>query len=561
MSVLAPLFKMAEALLELLVPVVVKNIIDIGLPASDSRYIIKSAGVLAVYALMGLIFSITAQYFSAKAAVGFASDLRVDLFGHISTLSYSQLDKTGTAALITRLTSDINLAQNAVNLTLRLLLRSPFVVFGAVIMAFTVDARSALVFAGAVPLLGIIIFAVMLVTMPLYKRVQDKLDLVLRGVRENLNGVRVLRAFSKEKEEISRFEGVSKELYGASLFAGNISSVLNPVTYVLLNAAVILLIYIGALRVNSGAMTQGAVVALYNYTLQILVELLKLANLIISVSRGIAGAKRIETVFAEKPDMTYPENGASPDYSLPAVEFKNVCLRYGENSDDSLSDISFTAEKGKKIGIIGATGSGKSSVISLIPRFYDSTGGRVFVFGRDVKEYSHKTLNELISVVPQKAVLFSGTVRDNILMGNENASDEEINSALKSARAFDFINEKGGLDAAADQGGRNFSGGQKQRITVARALIKKAPILILDDSFSALDAVTEKNMREELFALDYDPLIIIVSQRTAGVRHCDNILVFEDGKITASGTHSELLETSPAYAFINKTEKGGAQIG
>jgi len=560
-SVLAPLFKMAEALLELLVPIVVKRIIDIGIAAGDRGYIAKNAVILAVLALTGLVFSITAQYFSARAAVGFSSDLRADLFKHISSLSYSQLDKTGSSALLTRLTSDVNLSQNAVNLTLRLLLRSPFVVFGAVIMAFTVDAPAALVFAGAVPALGAIILAVMLVTMPLYKKVQERLDAVVKSVRENLSGVRVLRAFSKEKEEEALFEQNVGALYKSSVFAGKISSALNPATYVLLNAAVIALIYIGAVRVNSGSMTQGAVVALYNYTLQILVELIKLANLIVSVSRGIAGAGRIEAVFAEKPGMAYPEKGAIPDFSAPAVEFNNVFLRYGDNSDDSLSAVTFTANSGEELGIIGATGSGKSSVVNLIPRFYDAVSGSVKVFGNDVKDYSRDTLEGLVSVVPQKAVLFSGTVRDNILMGRKNALDGEIISALKTAQAEEFVFAKQGLDTVIEQGGRNLSGGQKQRLTLARALIKNAPILILDDSYSALDASTERNMRNALKNLENAPLIITVSQRTSGVKHCSNILVLEDGRITGSGTHSSLLKTSSAYSFTAKTEKGGDEIG
>ncbi|MBQ7637271.1 MAG: ABC transporter ATP-binding protein [Clostridia bacterium] len=556
LSILAPLFKMAEAALELMVPVVVKNVIDNGIALSDTGYIIKNVVILAALAFAGLVFSITAQYFSAKAAVGFSSDLRADLFGHITRLSFSQLDSSGPSALITRLTSDISLAQNAVNLTLRLLLRSPFVVFGAVIMAFTVDSRCALVFAGAVPMLGAVIFAVMFVTMPLYKKVQGKLDAVLKGVRENLSGVRVLRAFSKENEEISRFEGASETLYRASLFAGKISSALNPATYVILNAAVIALIYIGALRVDKGVMTQGAVVALYNYTLQILVELLKLANLIITISKGIAGANRIGSVFAGKPDMKHPEHGEKPDFSAPAVEFRDVCLRYAENSDDSLTNASFKAEKGGTLGVIGATGSGKSSLIDLIPRFYDVSSGSVSVFGRDVRSYSAETLGELVSVVPQKAVLFSGTVRDNLLMGGENADDDELANALKIAQAYDFVFNKDGLGTVIEQGGRNLSGGQKQRLTIARALVKKAPILILDDSFSALDAATGRMLRDALAGLSYRPLVITVSQRVSCVKDCDNILVLEDGKITAAGKHGELLINSPAYKFINDTERG-----
>ncbi len=527
-SILAPLFKMAEALLELFVPVVVKNIIDVGIAGKDTSYIVKCAALLVLLALIGLAFSITAQYFSARAAVGFSADLREDLFRHVSGFSYNKIDRMGASALLTRLTSDTDLAQNGVNLTLRLLLRSPFVVFGAVIMSFTVDAKTALISAGAVPVLGLVIVGVMLFTMPLYKRVQEKLDGVLGHTRENLSGVRVIRAFSKEQAQTDEFAEKTGALFSVSFFAGKISSLLNPVTYILINFATILLIYTGALRVDRGLLTQGAVVALYNYMAQILVELIKLVNLVVTVSRALAGAKRIESVLAE-------------------------------NADLSLRGVSFTA-RGGSLGVIGATGAGKSSLIDLIPRFYDVSAGEVRLFGHNVKAYSAETLQRLVAVVPQKAVLFSGTLRDNLKWGDPNASDEALWSALEKAQALDFVTAKGeGLDFMIEQGGRNLSGGQRQRLTVARALVKNAPVLILDDSYSALDTATEKAMRAALQNTGAR-LIITVSQRTGSVAGCDHILVLEDGALTAAGTHASLLEESPAYAFIHSCEEGGAGV-
>ena len=558
-SVLAPLFKMAEALLELLVPLVVRNIIDVGIVNADTSYIVRCTVQLAVMALLGLAFSVTAQYFSARAAVGFSADLRADLFRHIASFSYADIDKMGASALLTRLTSDTDLAQNGVNLTLRLLLRSPFVVFGAVIMSFTVDVKSALIPAVAVPVLGLVIAGVMLFTMPLYKKVQEKLDSVLGHVREALSGVRVIRAFSKEQAHAAAFAEKNDTLFSVSFFAGKISSLLNPVTYILINIATVVLIYTGALRVQSGLLTQGTVVALYNYMAQILVELIKLVNLVVTISRALAGAKRIETVLAEETDMTYPAGGAQPDFSAPAVEFVHADLKYGENADLSLRDVSFTAAGGS-LGVIGATGSGKSSLIDLIPRFYDVTSGEIRLFGHNVKEYSAETLQRLVAVAPQKAVLFSGTLRDNLRWGNENASDEELLRALETAQALSFVNEKGeGLDLMIEQGGRNLSGGQKQRLTVARALVKNAPVLILDDSGSALDAATEKALRAALRAVEAK-LVITVSQRTGSVAGCDEILVLEDGALTARGRHEALLSQSPAYAFIYSCEEGGAGV-
>ena len=559
-SILAPLFKMAEALLELMVPLVVKNIIDRGIAAGDTACIAKNAGLLALLALAGLAFSVTAQYFSARAAVGFSADLRADLFRHVTGFSYARIDKMGASALITRLTSDTDLAQNGVNLTLRLLLRSPFVVFGAVIMSFTVDAKSAAVSAVAVPVIAVVIAAVMLATMPLYKRVQEKLDAVLGHVRENLSGVRVIRAFSNEQAQTEAFAEKTGGLFSISFFAGRVSSLLNPVTYILINLATVLLIYTGALRVDSGLITQGAVVALYNYMAQILVELIKLVNLVVTISRALAGAKRIETVLAEQTDMTYPEPGAQPDFSAPAVEFRNVSLCYGDNADRSLSDLSFRAAGGS-LGVIGATGAGKSSLIDLIPRFYDATNGEVLLFGHNVKEYSAETLQRLVAVAPQKAVLFSGTLRENLKWGNPEASDEELMRALEAAQAADFVAAKGeGLDLKIEQGGRNLSGGQKQRITVARALVKQAPVLVLDDSASALDTATEKALREAL-QNESARLIITVSQRTGSVARCDEVLMLEEGALTAKGDHETLLRACPAYAFIAECEKGGEGVG
>ena len=561
-SILAPLFKMAEALLELFVPVVVKNMIDIGIAGRDTAYIAKSTALLALMALIGLSFSVTAQYFSARAAVGFSSDLRQDLFRHVTSLSYADIDKMGASALITRLTNDTDLAQNGVNLTLRLLLRSPFVVFGAVIMAFTVDAKAAGVFAGTVPALGLAVFLVMFFTMPLYKKVQEKLDGVLGAVRENLNGVRVIRAFSKETAEAEAFRQKNEALFSVSFFAGKISSLLNPATYILINFAMVLLIRTGAVRVNTGALTQGAVGALYNYMSQILVELIKLMNLVVTISRALAGAKRIEAAFAVKPAMDFPAHGAAPDLSAPALELRNASLAYGENAEPSLRGVSLTAERGTSIGVIGATGAGKTSLIGLIPRFYDATEGEVRLFGHNIKDYTAETLQTLVAVVPQKAALLSGTVRDNLRWGNENATDAEMEAALAAAQALGFISEKpDGLDTVIEQGGRNLSGGQKQRLTAARALLKHAPILILDDAYSALDAATERAMRQAVCERNKENLLITVSQRTGSLRSCDIIYVLEDGGITAAGTHETLLETSPAYAFIYSCEEGGVDRG
>ena len=561
-AVLAPLFKMLEATLELLVPLVVRDIIDVGIGGGDNAYIARRALLLVCFALVGLGFSVTAQYFSARAAVGVASRLRSDLFAHVSAFSFSQIDAAGTSTLITRMTGDVNQIQNGVNLTLRLLLRSPFVVFGAVVMAFTVDARTALVFAAAVPLLTLAVVGVMRVSMPLYKTAQQRLDAVLRAVREHLNGVRVLRAFGKEPEELAAFKEKNAALTRANRRAGYVSALTNHLTYVILNLAVAALIMRGALRVDAGAITRGDVVALYNYMSQILVELIKLASLVVTISRALASAKRVEEVFAQTPGLPCPAVGAQPDFSAPAVECRNVSLCYAGNAGNSLEGVSFTANRGERVGVIGSTGAGKSTLAQLIPRFYDATGGEVRVFGHNVKDYAPETLASLVAVVPQKAVLFSGTVRDNLRWGAPDATDDALLAALDTAQAADVLaNKSGGLDAEVEQNGKNFSGGQRQRLTVARALVKNAPILILDDAASALDFATERRLREALQSLPGRPLVITVSQRASSVAACDTILVLEDGRVSAMGDHETLLKENDVYAEICRAAEGGADRG
>ncbi len=559
-TILAPLFKMFEALLELFVPLVVKRIIDVGILNSDVNYILKMCLLLTLLAFTGLAFSITAQYFSARAAVGFATGLRYSLFRHIGTLSYTEIDTLGTGRLITRMTSDINQVQNGINLTLRLLLRSPFVVFGAMIMAFTVDTTSAMTFAGTIPVLSAVVFAIMLGTVPLYKAVQKNLDAILSKTRSSLTGVRVLRAFTTEKRDIEDFGKKNSLLLAAQKKAGRISALLNPLTYVIINVATIILIYTGALRVDSGAISQGSVVALYNYMAQILVELIKLASLIITITKAIASGGRIAEILDVKPSVTYPEKGAEPDFSKPAVEFRSVSFTYKNAGEKSLSDVSFTVNKGEKTGITGSTGSGKSTLINLIPRFYDATGGEVLLFGNPVASYDRETLNSLVAVVPQRAVLFSGTIRENLLWGNKNATEEELLSAIKTAQAEDVISSKtDGLDEMIHEGGKNLSGGQKQRLTIARALVKKAPVLILDDSASALDPGTDMRLRRALSELPDAPAVFIVSQRISSVSSCGKILVTEDGALAGEGSHEELLRTNDIYKEIYASQNGGAE--
>lgn len=549
-SILGPLFKLLEALFELFVPLVIAAIIDTGIENGDTGYIIKMCLVLVLLGFVGLAFSITAQYFAAKASVGFVSKIRHVLFGHIQSLSYSELDQIGTSTLITRMTSDMNQVQNGMNLALRLLLRSPFVVFGAMIMAFTIDIPSAMIFVYVTIVLLIVVFGIMLGSIPLYKKVQQKLDAVMTVTRENLTGVRVIRAFCKEDEETDDFINKNNELTASQKFVGKISALMNPVTYVIINLAIIWLIHTGAVRVEAGILTQGAVVALYNYMSQILVELIKLANLIINITKSIACGNRIQAVLDIKPDL---ESGSS-SCNEGSVEFDHVNLRYKNAGADSLSDITFTAAKGETIGIIGGTGSGKSSLVNLIPRFYDAASGEVKVGGVNVKDMDVEQLREKIGVVPQKAVLFHGTIRENMQWGVTNASDDEIMEAIEAAQGLDVIKAKGGLDCEIEQGGKNLSGGQRQRLTIARALVKKPEILILDDSASALDFATDAALRKSLRELDYHPTVFIVSQRTSSIQHADRIIVLDDGAAVGIGTHDELMKSCSVYQEIYNSQ-------
>ena len=573
-TVLAPLFKMLEASFELFVPLVMAAMVDVGIKNADIPYVVKMGLVLVALALIGLATAATAQYFSARAAVGFAAELKHALFEHIQLMNYSETDKTGTSTLITRLTSDVNQVQSGVNLVLRLFLRSPIVVFGAMIMAFTIDVKAALIFVVTIPALSVVVFGIMLISIPLYKKVQAALDKVLGITRENLSGVRVIRAFSREEEEVEMFAGYNTSLMDIQNFVGKISALMNPVTYIIVNAATIVLIYTGAVQVDEGILTQGEVIALVNYMSQILVELVKLANLIITVTKAVACGNRIQTVFEQPSGMkVYSEEEAkeaarsvqTADYETagePAkVVFEHANLCYPGAGADSLIDIHVEVKKGETVGIIGGTGSGKSSLVQMIPRFYDATAGRVLVDGKDVKTYQPEVLRDKVGIVPQKAVLFGGTIRENIRWGKEDASDEEIWKALTAAQAKDFVEDKdGGLDFVVAQGGKNLSGGQKQRLTIARALVMQPEILILDDSASALDYATDAALRKSIKELDSDMTVFIVSQRTASVLHADKIIVLEDGEIAGIGTHSELLETCPVYKEIHESQisKGGA---
>lgn len=547
--VLGPLFKLLEASLELLVPLVVASLIDKGIGGGNTGFIVKSALLLVAFGAVGLAFSLTAQYFAAKAATGFAARVRHALFSHIGALSYTELDGIGTSTLITRMTSDMNQVQTGLNLTLRLLLRSPFVVFGAAIMAFTVDVRAALVFVVAIPLLSVVVFGIMLLCIPLYKSVQAKLDRVVSRTRENLIGVRVIRAFCKEEEEISEFKNETQQLALSQRTVGRISALLNPITYIMINLAIIALIYTGAIRVEAGLLTQGAVVALYNYMSQILVELIKLADLIINITKSLACAKRISAVLdipaGQEISAECPAGGSAQ------VEFKNVSFKYKGAAENVLSDISFKAERGQTVGIIGGTGSGKTSLINLIPRFYDASEGSVFVDGRDVRSYNPDELRAKIGIVPQKAVLFKGTIAENLRWGDSNASDEALEAALKAAQGSEIIEDRPErLNAPVEQGGKNFSGGQRQRLTIARALVRRPEILILDDSASALDFATDAALRKAIAGLDWKPSVFIVSQRTSSIMHSDLILVLDDGAVVGMGTHSQLLESCETYREI-----------
>lgn len=559
-SILAPLFKMLEASFELFVPLVMAAIIDVGIANQDKPYIVKMCFVLIALGIIGLVCSITAQYFAAKAATGVGTGIRHGLFEHIQKFTFTEMDQLGTSTLITRMTSDINQIQSGVNLVLRLFLRSPFIVFGAMIMAFTVDVKAALVFVVTIPLLSLIVFGIMLVTMPMYKKVQADLDQVLLATRENLTGARVIRAFNKEEDETKRFENANQILTDAQKYVGRISGMMNPLTYIIVNGAIIALIYVGAVRVDIGDLTQGQVVALINYMSQILVELVKLANLIISVTKAAACLNRVESVLAVKPDMNegdvrWKSNSSEADRDLknkiPVVEFSHVSLTYKGTSDTSLSDINFCAKKGQTIGIIGGTGSGKSSLVNLIPRFYDATDGTVKINGRDIKEYQTENLREHIGVVLQKAVLFKGSIADNLRWGKEDATEQEMYDALDISQAREFVDTKqGGLEFQIEQGGRNLSGGQKQRMTIARALVRKPEILILDDSASALDFATDAALRKSIKEMKNQPTVFIVSQRAASIQHADQIIVLDDGAMAGIGTHEELLKDCPIYQEI-----------
>lgn len=567
-AVLAPLFKMLEASFELLVPLVMAQIIDTGIKNQDLAYILKMGAVLVLLGVIGLACSLTAQYFAARAAVGFGAGVRRDLFRHINRLSYSEIDAQGTATLITRMTSDVNQVQSGVNLTLRLFLRSPFIVFGAMIMAFTIDVKSALIFAAAIPLLSLVVFGIMLISMPLYKRVQRQLDRVMQITRENLTGARVIRAFNREQDEIASFKEEGGLLIRFQIFVGRISALLNPVTYVIVNLAIVVLIYTGAGQVDSGRIPQGEVVALVNYMSQILVELIKLANLIISITKALACAGRISSVFEMESSIVDPgeEKGGQvkeenpPVSGTSRVSFQNVSFSYQGAKEESLSDISFDAAPGEIIGVIGGTGSGKSTLVNLIPRFYDVTKGQVLVNGTDVRAQSLSKLRGQIGVVPQKAVLFKGTIRDNMRWGKEDASDREIEEALETAQALEVVKSReNGLDAMIFQGGKNLSGGQRQRLTIARALVRKPQILILDDSSSALDFATDARLRKALRERTGDAVVFLVSQRASALRHADQILVLDDGRLAGKGKHEELLETCPVYREICLSQLSGEE--
>ena len=585
--VLGPLFKLLEACFDLTVPIVMAKIIDEGIAKSDSHFILVYGGVLILLAAVGLLSSITAQYFAAKAAVGFATNLRHGLFKHIESLSFTEMDTVGISTLITRMTSDINQMQSGVNMALRLFLRSPFIVFGAAVMAFTVDVKAAIVFAVVIPILAVVVLGIMAVSMPLYRKVQAGLDGILGRTRQNLTGVRVIRAFDKEEAEKEDFNNENQILTNLQLFVGKISALTNPVTYIFLNVALVVLLYVGAIRVDGGLLTQGKVIALVNYMSQILVELIKLANTIVLSTKAVACGNRIQSVFEMKPSiiddfvsddeefgsmkkldnaesskLTDEENVLGSEKELinksadsiskgAEVVFENVDLTYKGAGDKSLENISFTAPAGSTIGIIGGTGSGKSSLVNLIPRFYDATAGKVLIDGKNVKDYKVSEVRSIVGIVMQKAVLFKGSIRENMKWGNDKATDDEINFALENAQAAEIVSGKeGGLDYMIEQSGRNLSGGQKQRFTIARALVRRPKVLILDDSASALDFATDAKLRKSLKQLGYEPTTFIVSQRTSSIKHADMILVLDDGKVVGKGTHDELLQNCEVYHEI-----------
>lgn len=555
-SVLAPLFKMLEAFFELFVPLVVASIIDDGIVLKNQSHIIKMCLLLLLLAAVGLTCSITAQYFAAKSAVGAATGIRYELFTHIQTLGYEEMDTIGTSTLITRMTSDINQVQNGINLVLRLFLRSPFIVFGAMIMAFTIDVKAAMIFVVAIILLSIVVFGVMFLTKPLYKKVQAGLDTILGTTRENLTGVRVIRAFHQEQAEYEKFFSQNEQLTLLQKLAGKISGLTNPLTFVIINFAILVLIHTGAVRVSLGTLLQGQVVALYNYMSQILVELIKLANLIISVTRAMACFNRIQDVFSIEPSMKEgSEKSTNIRNDVPAVEFKNVSFTYAGGGDHAIENISFKAMAGQTIGIIGGTGSGKSTLVNLIPRFYDATEGEIDIAGENVREYTYESLRKMISVVPQKAQLFAGTIRDNLMFGCPDATEEQIEEALVISQAKEFVDTKEGrLDAVVEQGGKNLSGGQRQRLTLARALVPQSDILIMDDSASALDYATDAKLRKAIQNMKRKPTVFIVSQRTSSIQDADSILVLDDGKIAGKGTHEELIASCDIYREIYETQ-------
>ena len=552
-TVLAPLFKMLEALFELFVPLVMAAVIDVGIGGHDRGYVIRMCLVLIALGVIGLACSITAQYFAAKAATGFSTVLRRELFAHIQSLSYTEMDNLGTSTLITRMTSDINQVQSGVNLVLRLFLRSPFIVFGAMVMAFTVDVKAATIFVVAIPMLSVVVFGIMIWTMPLYRRVQGALDKVLGLTRENLTGVRVIRAFCLEEQEQAHFREKNERLTDMQKFVGKISGLMNPLTYIIVNGAVVVLLYTGAIRVDQGIITTGAVVALVNYMNQILVELVKLANLIINITKSVACGNRIQSVLEIPSSM---KNGSDTNLArADEVVFDHVGLTYAQAGTESLTDIDFSAKAGQTIGIIGGTGSGKSSLVNLIPRFYDATAGAVKINGKNVKDFDLETLRKMVGIVPQKAVLFKGTIEDNLRWGKKDATEEELWEALETAQAAEFVRERAdGLQAKIDQGGKNLSGGQRQRLTIARALVSHPGILILDDSASALDFATDASLRKALREMKGNPIVFIVSQRTSSIRHADQIIVLDDGMVAGIGTHQELLENCPVYQEIHYSQ-------
>lgn len=561
-SILAPLFKMLEALFDLFVPLVVANIINVGIGNGDNMYILKQCGILVLLALIGITCSFTAQYFAAVASVGCATGLRHDLFSHIQKLGYSEIDTVGTSTLITRMTSDINQVQNGINMAMRLLLRSPFIVFGAMVMAFTINTKAALIFLIAIPVLSVIVYGIMGVTNPGYKGIQEKLDHVMNHVRENLTGVRVVRAFGKEKEEVESFENVNGQLNAMQLRIGHLSALMNPMTYVVVNLAIIAILKVGASSIDGGILLSGDVVALVNYMSQILVELVKMANTIILISKALASINRIAGVLDTEPAMEFQEQKAALPESEEAVRFEHVGLTYSGAGEESLTDVTFCAKKGQTIGVIGGTGSGKSTLVNLIPRFYDATSGKISIFGKPIQEWGKEELRTRVGVVMQKTQLFQGTIRSNLLWGKQDATDEQLWHALEIAQAAEVVRGKEkGLDEPVEQGGRNFSGGQKQRLTIARALVSEPDILILDDSASALDFATDAALRKALKTLPEEITVFIVSQRTSSLKHADQILVLEDGCLVGLGTHEQLLENCEVYREIHESQfKKGDEV-